>query len=464
MSITRTGGVSALSFLSLALALGTAQGAERQDPNRLGGDLTQAGAEKTATPDGAIPAWSGTPLQSGGWSYGKRRADHWAHKGDKPLYSIDASNVDKYAAKLNPGQVAVLKQVPGYRMEVYPSRRSCGMPDFVADNSKKNVGFAKIAADGNSLQDAYVPGLPFPIASTGLEVMWNAKMRYRGLGLELRGFGTYVSPRKGSSEWIKLASDMTYFYPAGAKGSTLFSKVDRTEGLVQFAYVSPAAMAGQGAVMNLTAGQPQETFYYFPGQRRVRRMPTYAYDAPQIGYDNQYTVDEVGVFTGPLDRFDWKLVGKQELLVPYNSFGVYDVGVKFADALQQDSLSPNSRRYEMHRVWVVEATVKSGVRHLAPKRVFYIDEDSWIILGGVDYDAQGKIWKVREAYPMPVAELGACDAPAFAQYNLADQRYLVDFSGIGASADFKWLVDGAGNPRMKRDFYTSENLRAISER
>ncbi|MGA4816150.1 DUF1329 domain-containing protein [Pseudomonas aeruginosa] len=29
-----------------------------------------------------------------------------------------------------------------------------------------------------------------------------------------------------------------------------------------------------------------------------------------------------------MDRFDWKLIGKQELLVPYNDFGAYDTGAK----------------------------------------------------------------------------------------------------------------------------------------
>ncbi|MGZ0843219.1 DUF1329 domain-containing protein, partial [Klebsiella pneumoniae subsp. pneumoniae] len=112
------------------------------------------------------------------------------------------------------------------------------------------------------------------------------------------------------------------------------------------------------------------TFYYFPGQRRVRRMPSYSYDAPQIGLDNQYTVDEANVFFGTMDRFDWKLIGKQELLVPYNDFGAYDTGAKVETFAGNDSIAPQSRRYELHRVWVVEANVRQGMRHQAPKRMF----------------------------------------------------------------------------------------------
>jgi hypothetical protein len=115
-------------------------------------------------------------------------------------------------------------------------------------------------------------------------------------------------------------------------------------------------------------------------------------------------------------------------------------------------------------VWIVEATVKQGMRHTAPKRLFYLDEDSWILLGAVDYDAQGRVWKVREGNPIPLYETGTCDMTAMVQYNVAEGRYVLDNSPVGAGVDFRWIVDGAGNPRMKQDFYTSENLRAISER
>lgn len=194
-------------------------------------------------------------------------------------------------------------------------------------------------------------------------------------------------------------------------------------------------------------------------------MPSYSYDAPQIGLDNQYTVDEANVFFGTMDRFDWKLIGKQELLVPYNDFGAYDTGAKVETFAGNDSIAPQSRRYELHRVWVVEANVRQGMRHQAPKRMFYIDEDSWNPLLAVDYDKQGQIWKVREGFSIPVYETGACDVQAQVQYNLADGRYLFDMTSIGAGKnDIRWLTEDNGSPRLKRNFFTSDNLRAISER
>lgn len=442
---------------------GGVQAASEADAAKLGKELTPVGAEKGANKDGSIPAWAPGDAATPGWSYGKSRAAHFKHQGDKPLYSIDAGNVDKYADKLSPGQVQQIKQAKGYKMDVYPSRRTCSNPDFVVENTRKNVTAAKIGADGWSLQEATVPGIPFAIPKTGTEVMWNVKMKYAGVGFEWPTLYTALSPRPGSSEWIAATSTQTYFFPWGKKGSTQLSTLPPVEYFTYFAYKSPTALAGQALAITNYMDKTNEVYYYFPGQRRVRRMPTYAYDAPQIGFENQYTMDEPRMFNGTIERFDWKLVGKKEMLVGYNAFGMYDPSVKFNDVAKDDGVVSANRRYELHRVWVVEATVKSGVRHVAPKRTFYIDEDSWAIVVAEDYDAQGKLWKLREGFVIPVYETGSCDNPAFVQYNLVDNRYLVDQSSLGAGKDMRWFVE-ANDPKLKQSYYTSDNLRAISER
>jgi hypothetical protein len=437
--------------------------AQTRDAARLGKDLTAAGAEPGAGKDG-VPAFTGTEAPVGGWAWGKKRLDHWKHKAEKPQFTIDAGNVDKYADRLSPGQVALVKQTKGYTMDVYPSHRSCGIPDFVAENTKKNVGAAKLKDNGWGLQEAVLPGIPFPMPANGAEVMWNVKMRYRGVALDYKKVITAASPRKGSDEWIKAFSEQTNYFPWGAKGSATFSKLPQIENYVYFAYNAPPALAGQALAITIYTDQPTETQYYFPGQRRVRRMPTYAYDAPQVGFENQYTLDEPYVFNGLMDRFDWKLVGKKEMIVPYNAFGAYDFAAKFEDVAGKDFIAASHRRYETHRVWVVEATVKQGMRHLAPKRTFYIDEDSWNPLVADDYDGQGKLWKVREGYSIPVYETGACDVSAFAQYNLLEGRYVFDEHAVGTGADVRWITEAGSNPRLTGNFYSADNLRSISER
>ena len=264
----------ARSVLCTALALALQVPGHAADASRLGGELTPAGAEKPATRTAASRPGPATRCSKAAGSSASCAATHFKYKDDKPLLSIDASNADKYADKLSPGQLAMLKQIKGYRMDIYPTRRTCGVPDFVAANTKQNVGTAKIGADGWGLIEATMPGYPFPMPENGTEAMWNAKMRYRGVGIDYKNTVTSVSPRKGGSDWIRAGQGFTAYMPWGVKGSTPLSKLPPVEYYAYFSYNSPTALAGQGLVITFFLDQPgSETFYYFPGQRRVRRMP-----------------------------------------------------------------------------------------------------------------------------------------------------------------------------------------------
>lgn len=146
-----------LACLLLTGSLGGMPGAVAADLAQLD-TLTPSGAEKAGNKEGTIPAWQGAEAPLPGWEWGKLRQEYWKHKDEKPLFTIDASNVDKYASKLSLGQQAMIKQTKDYRMDVYPSHRTCGVPDFVASNTRKNLGAAVLNADGWSLKEATVPG------------------------------------------------------------------------------------------------------------------------------------------------------------------------------------------------------------------------------------------------------------------------------------------------------------------
>ncbi|ODV43118.1 hypothetical protein AWV79_20465 [Cupriavidus sp. UYMMa02A] len=448
-------GVVSTIAAAVCLVMGTAAMAE---------DLTPEGADRASSKDGSVPAYAGRQSADPGWEWGKIRGDFWKHRNEKPLYSIDASNVDKYAEQLTPGQVQLVKQKKGYRMDVYPSHRECQASDFVAQNSKANLTGAKLDSTGEQLQTAILPGVPFPQPKNGAEAMLNYLMRYRGEGIEWPSVVTTVSPRPGSSDWIDAISTATQYFPASKQGKRTPHDVDQLSSATFFKMESPPALAGQAFVQRQFFNKDPETFYYFPGQRRVRRMPAYTHDAPAIGFENQYLIDEANMFFGAIDRFDWKLVGKKEMIVPYNAFGMYKFNDKLHDVVTPDGIAAANRRYEMHRVWMVEATLKPSARHVASKKVFYLDEDSWLALVANDYDAQGKLWRVRESYPIPVWELGgACDNEPFAQYDLINGRYVTDQSTIGQGKDIRWY-EKTNDPRFKPDFFTSETLRSVSER
>lgn len=429
-----------------------------------GADLTPVGADRGANKDGSIPAFEGKSTPSAGWFVGKYRGDYSAYKAEKPLFVIDASNVDKYADKLSPGQVKLIKSNKGYSMPVYQSHRDCGFPDFVLENTKANAGKASIASDGWSLSNAVLPAVPFPEPKSGIEAMWNWLTRYQGVGQSWPSGVSVVSASPGGSNRIEISWTQLIYFPWGKQGATSPKGVSDLENAMYYAYTDPAALAGQGLVQRYYFSKDADAYYYFTGQRRVRRLPSYAYDAPLIGFENQYPSDSQFIFYGNPDRFDWKIVGKKEIYIPYNNFEAQNFNVKLDDAVGPSFVNPNQRRYELHRVWEVVGTVKSGVRHSAPKKVLYLDEDSWNIVVGDDYDAQGKLWKTKENYVVPTWEIGGtCTVPSFAMYDLTNGRYVADQLVWGTGKDEVHFA-APTDKRLNDNFFTSQSLQSMSER
>lgn len=445
-----------VGMLALAIAATSAGASEK----------TPIGAEKGGNIEGTIPAWTGDSKPAPGWSPGKVRFNYWKYKDEKPLFVIDASNVDKYAKNLTQGQIQLLKTVKGYAMPVYPSHRECRFPDFVVSNTRQNAsGKTTIGKDGWSLDVATLPGVPFPNPKSGVEAVWNYLVRYQGAGIDQFG-SSFVSPAPGSKTDLKIKWEQVYYFPHGVKGA--HSPKDRNSAVqyLYYAFQSPAALAGQAIVQRYFFDQNTESFYYFPGQRRVRRLPTYAYDAPLIGFENQYPVDMQALYFGNPDRFDWKIVGQKEIYVPYNNFKLTDFTYPIDKALGPKFVAPEVRRYELHRVLEVVGTVKKGVRHLASKKTLYLDEDTWIASVGDDYGSNGKIWKVKENPVTPIWELdGTCSNLSMQNfYDVISGRYIADLVQFGSKKDYVYYKDTANDPRLKPDFFTAETLRANSER
>lgn len=426
-------------------------------------EKTVIGAEKAGNKENTIPAWVGNEPAAPGWTFGKNRMDYWKHKDEKPLAVIDASNVEKYADKLTPGQINLVRTIKDYTMPIYPSHRTCGYSDFILQNTKANVGKAKIAADGWSLEAASLPGVPFPEPKSGIEAVWNFLVRYQGVAADMASGTTYVSPAPGSDQGLAVGWSQLFYYPWSAKGTFTPSSDGGIQMGVYYGYTKPAALAGQAVVQRFFFNKETESFFYFTGQRRVRRLPSYAYDAPQIGYENQYPADMPFIFVGNPDRFDWKIVGKKEVYVPYNNFKHSDVSATLAEAMKPKFVSADFRRYELHRVWEIEGTVKEGVRHSAPKKTLYLDEDTWAALVGDDYDAQGKLWRSKEAGARPTWEINACTALVQANfYDFNSGRYVSD-PVLHGGKDINSMAEST-DKRLQPNYFTAETLRANSER
>ena len=143
--------------------------------------------------------------------------------------------------------------------------------------------------------------------------------------------------------------------------------------------------------------EPRLAWIYNAGQRRVRRAPQVAYDGPGTAADGMRTSDNFDMYNGAPNRYDWKLVGKRELYIPYNNYKLQSPEVKYDDILNAGHTNQDLARYELHRVWEVEATLKSGERNIYAKRRFFVDEDSWQIAVSEHYDGRGQLWRVGQA-------------------------------------------------------------------
>jgi hypothetical protein len=441
-------------LFSSALASGAVS---EQEAAQLGKNLTPVGAERAANKDGTIPEWTGgVTAAPAGWKAGQKRVDPFAN--DKPLFAIDASNVDRYKDKLSDGQVALVKQLKGYRMDVYPTRRSCGFPDFVYERTKINAREAKLAANGWGLEKAVGAAVMFPIPKTGAEAVWNHKVRYMGEG-RIEHYATIFSNKGG--DFTPLVQDQWTWVPFHTTKNKGVEEVAGVEMKLLNAVVSPAARAGELILAHWFFNEASDAWLYFPGQRRVRRAPSFNYDNPVPGYENLETVDQYPMYAGAMDRYDWKLVGKQELYIPYNNYKWIDKSRKFRDVYLADFVNRDLVRYQLHRVWKVEATVKPGMRHQFAKRVFYLDEDSWALMIADLYDAQGKLWRVQESSIYPAYEIPACVGQEFMSYDLTVGRYIAE-NATQERPETDWLAGREGRIDPKK--FSPDELRRVGER
>ena len=383
--------------LALACALAHPAAAEisADEVARLGRDLTPLGGERAGNAEGTIPEWTGGITQPpAGYEVGQHHPDPYA--ADRPLFVIDAANLDRHRDKLSVGHQRMLETYPTFRLPVYPTRRSASVPQRIYDATRGVAATAKLVDDGNGVGGA-VAGIPFPIPKNGLEVIWNHLLRYRGETVTCT-LGQAAVTRGGAYTMVKYAIDINLRY---SLPDMTPERLGNTMVLFKQRVVAPARLAGDLLLVHETMNQarePRHAWTYNPGQRRVRRAPNVAYDNPGTTSDGLRTADQFDMFNGAVDRYDWRLVGKREMYVPYNAYKLHSDRLAFTDILKPLHVNPEHLRYELHRVWVVEATLKEGARHIYKRRTLYVDEDSWQILLADIYDNRDQLWRVSEGH------------------------------------------------------------------
>jgi hypothetical protein len=388
---------------------------------RLGKDLTPTGAERAGNKDGTIPAWTGgfTTVPAC-FKPGGRYCDPFS--SDPPLYTITAANVAQYEPKLSAGQRAMFKKFASYKMLVYPTRRTLALPQHVYDATLVNATRAELTGDGEGVAGAAI-GLPFPIPAGGFEPIWNHKLRYRGEGG--RHFNNqFAVTTSGSYSQVTLREDIALSY---SKKTATPDNLDNVSIYFLQIVTAPTRLAGTILLVHETMDQvrePRRAWQYNPGQRRLRRAPNVGYDNPGTGADGLRTNDQYDMYNGAMDRYTWKVLGKQEMIVPYNGYRLASEQYKYADIMKKDHINQDLPRYELHRVWVVDSTIKPGTTHLYKRRTFYLDEDTWTILLADVYDQRDQLWRWQESHPLMYYDRPYPGTAGEVIYDLQSNRYL----------------------------------------
>jgi hypothetical protein len=437
-----------------SLSLSAHATASAEEAAHLGKDLTPVGAVFAGNADGSIPEFTGEknfPEQTKHYTpqvLEKMRKDQpdellAQFRGNlsdellEPMFTITKANMSQYTEHLTEGHKAMLEMYPSYKMIVYPTVRTAYFPKLIEQETIKNATRAHLEGT-DSVKGAYL-GFPFPIPKSGAEVIWNHKLKFRGTSARRFNNQAIVKP-DGSYLLTKIIEDVKFKYA---------NIDDPGDGKLMAYYlsevISPPRVAGQLTLVHETADQSTSgrlAWIFTPGLGRVNRAPDVGYDNPSVGTDNEQYNDQIDVFNGALDRYNWKLIGRKELYIPYNSYQINSPLVKYKDILKPHHINQDLARYELHRVWVVEASVREGTRHNFAKRRFYVDEDSWSIAVVDCYDGRNTLWKVQEAHLLTAPFIPTTTGVPELIYDLQSHRYFATtLSNEDSITDFSLRFD-----------------------
>ena len=437
--------ITASVTLAACIAQGTAWAkVTPQEAARLGDSLTPMGAQRSGNKSGSIPAWTGG-LSEPPKNYRKGGFHPDPYASDKVINVIDQSNVDQYANLLTAGQVALIKANASYFINVYPTHRSAAYPQYVYDQVKKNATTAELQKYGSGVRDTLMSS-PFPIPKSGLEVLWNHTLRFRGLNASFVSSTAATTPNGNRSVTTR---EYKYYFAYSQPDITL-EDIDNKIFYLKRKTLAPAKMSGQMTLVHETLDQvqsPRKSWVYMPGQRRVRRTPDLAYDTADVDSNGIRVVDQLDMYNGAPDFYEWTLVGKQEKYVPYNAYKVHSGELTIDDIVGAKHITPELLRHELHRVWVVEANIRTGLNHIYTKRRYYMDEDTWQILLSEDYNEDGELVRMSEAHTITHYEVPLVFSTLETTYDLEDGRY---------------YVEGLDNERAPMDFSVDTSRREFT--
>lgn len=386
-----------LSVTALLLCVNVQAAVTSVEANSLGNDLTPVGA--TLKGNGVdIPDWTGSmrdlPEALAFRGSSRRYIDPYVQ--DPVLYTVTESSSIRYQKYLTDGLKAMLALYPQtFKIPVYPTRRNAR---YNAKFEKRTLWNSKntLLKEGNAGISQYTGAIPFPIPKNGQEVMWNARLAHPNASLNGVLDTIAVYPNGTQHRFReRMVSEYPYANENNKVGLTE-KDIGAFAALVHVAIEEPRTEKGNMTMVQeplYDVEDARQAWVYMQGIRRVRRLPSLGFDAP-YGPGGIMTIDDLLGFNGSMERFTWKLIGKEEKIIPFHNYHFDSPDVGYGRLLRRSHVNPDFMRYEKHRVWVVEANLKENRRHIYQKRRFYIAEDSWQIVLTESYDRNGRLWKV----------------------------------------------------------------------
>ena len=361
---------------------------------------------------------------------------------DKILFTINSENYYDYKEYLTAGQFKMFESYPStFKMNIFPSQRSCAVPDEVLELSK--AGNAILIDDGEGIEGV-VGSIPFTSPSEPLHHVWNHILRYRGVNI--KGGSPYYlventgNKIKGAGEAIAINYWNPFIESNDGKGlqGKLMSKVTHPPRL---------ADAGLLIIESLNALKtPRRAWVYSPATRRVRRAPDIAYDTYNEFSQGITTVDSYDGFNGAKDRYNWSNIDTELKFMPYNNYEFYNTEKE--NLLTPFHINQDLLRYELVRVNTVRADLKDGNRHVLPHRVMYFDYDSHNMLAEDVYDKQMNILRHRELPIINFYEEPMCLAIHSATFDFSTKKYLVNNVRSTEVEKVIWRLDKPHNEKQ----------------
>ena len=399
----------------LSRAAVTAQQAQELDRT-----LTPVGAERARNASGTIPAWSGGGMPAG-------------LATEAPLFTIDAAHAGQYKDELPEGALALFRAFPDYRMRVFPSHRTAAAPPSVYAATRANALRAHPAPEGIAYGiTGAAGGVPFPVPTSGTEIVWNHLLAFWGVAREAH-VGTFIASGDGTIQQTagyREVTDFPYYYASSPQGvGAYYFKTRRVQD-------APSSRVGEAYIawQPLDVGRDRYVAWrYLPGEHRVRKAPSLSYDTPDPDASGYEELDDYYLFFGGPDRYDFRILGKREMLVPYNNDALNHT--QPSRVMGPHHANPDLLRYELHRVWMVEGRLAPGKHHVAPRRRLYVDEDTWLAVYSEAWDADGRLWKFSHATMMTLPDVPATIIGGQFVYDLLEGGYAYDFA-LGGPGDY----------------------------